>query len=174
LKQGKIPTVGEVAEEALVSRATAYRYFPSRDSLLAEAPIEGLVPTPESVLNGDSSTDPAERADRVEAALHEMTFANETQIRAFLSQALLTENADQTLPRRQNRRVPLIEAALAPARSRLTDQDYARLVAALAVVFGIESMIVFRDVLNISAEEARAVKSWAIRSLIEASLAQSQ
>ena len=34
MKQGGPPTLEEVAEEALVSRATAYRYFPS-----VEAPV---------------------------------------------------------------------------------------------------------------------------------------
>jgi AcrR family transcriptional regulator len=34
LDQGRTPTVADVADEALVSRATAYRYFPSQEHLL--------------------------------------------------------------------------------------------------------------------------------------------
>ena len=37
MEQGKKPTLEEIAEEALVSRATAYRYFPSVEALLNEA-----------------------------------------------------------------------------------------------------------------------------------------
>ena len=41
MKQGRRITLEDVAEEALVSRATAYRYFSSVDALLVEAPIDG-------------------------------------------------------------------------------------------------------------------------------------
>jgi len=37
LQQGKRPSLEEVAEAALVSRATAYRYFPGVEPLLVEA-----------------------------------------------------------------------------------------------------------------------------------------
>ena len=50
----------EVAEEALVSRATAYRYFPSMEALLVEAPLDIAVPDPEQMFADDSSVDPAE------------------------------------------------------------------------------------------------------------------
>ena len=40
LEQGQSPTVAEVADAALVSRATAYRYFPTQEYLLFEAALE--------------------------------------------------------------------------------------------------------------------------------------
>ncbi len=51
LRAGVPPTVAEAAEQARVSRATAYRYFPTHDALLIEAgkitpasqPVEDLV-----------------------------------------------------------------------------------------------------------------------------------
>ena len=45
LKRGKSPTVAEVADAALVSRATAYRYFPTQEYLLFEAALESTGPT---------------------------------------------------------------------------------------------------------------------------------
>src|SRR5215469_16119095 len=36
LREGSPPTVAEAAERAKVSRATAYRYFPTQESLLVE------------------------------------------------------------------------------------------------------------------------------------------
>ena len=44
LKAGERPSLEEVADEALVSRATAYRYFPSIDALLIEAALDVAVP----------------------------------------------------------------------------------------------------------------------------------
>src|SRR5919112_2995632 len=40
LEQGQSPAVAEVADAALVSRATAYRYFPTQEYLLFEAALE--------------------------------------------------------------------------------------------------------------------------------------
>jgi AcrR family transcriptional regulator len=176
LRQGANPSMEEVAEEALVSRATAYRYFPSVEALLVEASIDTVVPDPREIFAGDPSTDPAERVDRAEAALHEMTFRNETQLRMMLvhaiQQVLKTGGAAGALPIRQNRRLPLIEAALEPARGRFSQGSYERLCAALAVLFGPEAMVVFRDVLQTDAERAREVKSWAVRALVRAALAE--
>jgi hypothetical protein len=78
------------------------------------------------------------------------------------------------LPVRQNRRTSLIEAALAPARARFDDDTYRKLRAALALIFGSESMVVFRDVLGLDEKSARKVKSWAVRTLVHAALAESR
>ena len=49
MKQGRRPGLEEVAEEALVSRATAYRYFPTIEALLAEASADVVTPEPETL-----------------------------------------------------------------------------------------------------------------------------
>ena len=173
---GRKPSMEEVAREALVSRATAYRYFPTLESLLVEAPVDDVVPTPEQLFAGDASTDPAERIDRAEAALHEMTYDNELQLRLMLASSLFrqaTVAAQDGVPVRQNRRSALIEAALEPARRRFSNAAYHRLCKALALIFGTESMVVFRDVLPLSRKEARKVKGWAARALVRAALEES-
>jgi AcrR family transcriptional regulator len=161
-----------VAAEAMVSRATAYRHFPSIEALLVEAPIDQAAPEAAALFAADTSTDARARLDRAEAALHAMTFGHEHALRAMLA-ASLTRPAAEKAPRRQNRRAGLIDAALAPARRRFTPAAYKRLTAALALVFGTESMIVFRDVLGMTPDQARRVKSWAIRALVDAALADS-
>jgi AcrR family transcriptional regulator len=175
LKRGEAPTMESVAEEALVSRATAYRYFPNLDALLAEAPLDELVPDPEVLFANDPSTDPVERLDRAEAALHEMVYENEMQLRVQLASGLSQRvNTKESTPARQNRRLPLIEAALVPVRDQIDDKSYDNLCAVLSLVFGTESMIVFRDVLPMSPDEARSVKSWALQALTEAALNRSR
>ena len=72
------------------------------------------------------------------------------------------------LPSRQNRRTPLIEAALAPARSQLSGPEHGRLVRALALAVGTESRIAFEDVLGLDDREADAVRRWMIRALVVA------
>ena len=174
LKQGATPSMEEVAEAAMVSRATAYRYFPSLDALLMEAPLEGAVPEPEALFADQASSDPQERVDAAEAALHEMVYRNEAQLRRLLATSLNRSPAgDGAVPERQNRRTPLIEAALAPVKKRLGRAAYQRLCAALAVYFGPEAMVVFRDVLQLDEKEARKVKSWAVRALVRAASSES-
>ena len=177
LKDGRQPTMDEVADAALVSRATAYRYFPTLESLLIEAPLDGAVPDPGVFFAADKSPDPEERLERAEAALHRMVYQNEAQLRLMLANLLLASDpkrAGGAAPPRQNRRTSLIEAALAPARERFSTEAYENLRAALALVFGTESMVVFRDVLRLSERRARKVKSWAVRALVRAALRESK
>jgi AcrR family transcriptional regulator len=177
LREGRRPTMDEVAEAALVSRATAYRYFPTLESLLIEAPLDGATPDASTLFASDSSSDPEARLERAESALHEMIYQNEAQLRLMLANSLLagsSQDDGNAKPPRQNRRTPLIEAALAPARKRFSSAAYANLRAALALVFGTEAMVIFRDVLPISERRARQVKSWAIRALVRAALLESK
>jgi len=173
MKQGRRPSLDEVAEEALVSRATAYRYFPSIDALLAEASADMLTPEPAQLFTGDEPTDPVARVEKVDAALHDMVLANESALRLMLANALQQGTGgerDAGLPLRQNRRTPLIEAALEPVRKRLGAASFDRLVRALALVIGTEGAIVFKDVLELDDHEAKAVRQWMIGALVGAAL----
>ncbi len=176
LKDGRTPDMDDVATEAMVSRATAYRYFPNIEALLVEAPLDGAVPDAEEVFAGDASTDPATRVDKAEAAMHEAVYRNEAQLRIMLAASLeriAKGAAADGIPVRQNRRTPLIEAAIAPARGQFTEATYKRLCASLAMIFGVESMIVFSDVLGLDEKTARKCKSWATRALVRAALEES-
>jgi AcrR family transcriptional regulator len=173
IKQGRRITLEDVAEEARVSRATAYRYFSSVDELLVEAPIDGAVPDPDELFRGASSQDPVDRLLRVETALHDMISGNEQALRLLLAHSVgRGTNGEERdgFPVRQNRRTALIEAALAPAKARFKPAELAKLTKALALVMGTESMVVFTDVLQVSEGEARKVRQWAIRALVETAM----
>jgi len=172
MKDGRKPSLDEVAEAAMVSRATAYRYFPNIESLLVEASVDIATPDSVELFANEASNDPEVRIDRAEAAMHRMAFGNEKAIRLILAAALARADGGN-VPLRQNRRTPLIEAALAPAKARFKRASYERLKAALALVFGSESMIVLRDVLRLDEKTAREVKSWAVRALVRAALQES-
>ena len=170
MKHGRKPTLEEIAEEALVSRATAYRYFPSVEALLVEAPLDVAVPEAEDLFQGMAS-DPLSRLERLDGALHGMIQANEAPLRMMLAHSLqrgVGAARDADVPARQNRRTPLIEAALDPARQQFRPAALRNLVRALALVIGTEAMVVFKDVLRLDDAEARKVRRWAIRALVEA------
>ena len=171
MKKGRRPSLDEVAEAALVSRATAYRYFPSTDELLAEASVDVVTPDAAVLFAGNAKTDPVARLDKVDAALHAMMLTNEPALRLMLANSLQRAargEVEGETPLRQNRRTPLIEAALEPARRQFKPGSLDLLAKALALIVGPEAMVVFKDVLQLDDAEARRVKRWAIRALVEA------
>lgn len=173
MKLGRSPSLEEIAAEALVSRATAYRYFASADAVMVEATLDMAVPEAGELFRGGPAADPVARLERVDTMLHDMTLANETALRLMLVHSLQRGikgegGGDGDLPARQNRRTPLIEAALAPARGQFTPAALKTLSRALALVIGTEAMVVTKDVLQLDDAEARKVKRWAIRALVEA------
>lgn len=170
-KQGQAPSFEEIAKEAMVSRATAYRYFPSLDALLVEAALDVAMPDAETLFADGPADDPVARLERVDTMLHDLVLANETAMRTMLIHTLQRgmKPEEQTgIPVRQNRRTPLIEAALAPAKREFKPATLKTLSQALALVMGTEAMVVVRDVLQLSDAEARKVKRWAIRALVQA------
>jgi len=169
MKQGRKPSIDEIADAGLT--ATAYRYFPGLEALLVEASLDVAVPSAQDLFDGNPSTDPIARVQRVDAALHDVIAGNEAPFRMMLIHALeqsLERGEGDELPVRQNRRTAMIEAALDPARADFTPAALERLTRALALIIGTEGMIVVRDVLQLDDEDARSVKRWAIAALVEA------
>lgn len=173
LKQGRQPSLEDVAEEARVSRATAYRYFSSVEALLVEAAVDVGVPEPDELFGDDEPTDPVARVQRVDTALHDVIRDNDTSLRMMLVHSLQRnmKGEDDDLPRRQNRRIPLIEAALAPVRDQLPPATVDTLCKALALIIGTEAIVVLDDVLQVDDADARKVKQWAIQALVDAAWA---
>jgi len=167
IREGRTPSFEEVAEAALVSRATAYRYFPGIDALLLEAALDMAMPASETIFSGETGGDPVARLERLDAALSRMVTANEAGLRVMLAQSV-QRPADADAPTRQNRRGPLVAEALAPAADQFAPEDLDTLSKALVLLLGIEAVVVFKDVLRVNEAEARRIRRWAIRALVEA------
>ncbi len=176
LAEGTNVTIADVARVARISRATAYRYFPTNEALAAEAPLEIGIPTPSDLFgpNGLQSTDLEERVDEVERKVHKVVCDTEAGVRMFLRAAmdqwLAQEKKGTTVPLRQARRMELIDAALEPAAGKMGQAQYRTLRAALSMIIGIESLIALLDVARLSHSEALQVKRWAARALVREGL----
>ena len=170
LARGDTPSLDDVAAEAKVSRATAYRYFPGLDALLGEAAVDLLLPEAGSLFDDEASGDVADRLALVDETCDRACRSQEAALRLMLARMLersAKAPADDT-PLRQNRRVPLIREALAPVSDRLRKASRERLEHALAMIVGTEGFIALTDVVGLDEKEARAVRRWAIEALLAA------
>lgn len=176
MSQGQLPKLAEVAKEAMVSRATAYRYFSSDEALMGEAALQDRTPMAGQLFARDTSIDPEERLLKANSFMHDFVWENQTQLRFVVARLLdqaAQSNGSGDMPR-GNRRTEFIQTALAPARDQFDAATYRKLCAAVALVIGTESMIVFRDVLQIEEAEARKVENWMISVLTQAALRESR
>jgi AcrR family transcriptional regulator len=176
LAQGTTPTVAQAAEVALVSRTTAYRYFPTQDSLLLEVAVDADVDEVEDLVARPlDGGDPAERLLAVLELFNRHVFAEEaryrTVLRLYLDLWLAAVAAGDDAPIvREGRRRRWMGRTLAPLAGELGDAERDRLVAALSMVSGAEAMVVLRDVCQLQPPEALEVTGWAARALVRAAL----
>lgn len=171
-QDGHIPSVAEVAVRSKVSRATAYRYFPSR-SMLITAVIEASL----GPVRSFQSAQPDGR-ERVRE-LFEQTFPRfkefEVQLRAAAQLALEQWQLERSglleeVPYRRGHRVRILEHVLAPFTPKLSAALFKRLHMALSVVYGIELYVILKDIWGQSDREVERTALWMARALIDAAL----
>src|SRR5918911_873131 len=87
--QGKSPTVEEVVDAALVSRATAYHYFPTQEYLLFEAALESTRSDIDQELADNTLfEDPEARLEMLIDALQKRIIDKEAAFRTMLRLSL--------------------------------------------------------------------------------------
>ena len=166
LARGELdPTVEQAADEALVSRATAYRYFPNRRALLAAAYPE--LEEPSLVTAASAEGDVEARLDEVLESLTRQLLEHEAELRTMLRLSLEPEHgARGELPLRTGRALRWIEDALAPLQGELPRGELRRLSLAIRCAVGIESLVWLTDVAGVSRRQAVEVMGWSARALL--------
>ena len=172
--RGTVPTIEDVAAEAQVSRATIYRYYTAIDSLVADALFQADLP--EQELFDPDMTTPADRVLAVERYVNDLLSADEIGlhviVRNFVDNWLNSDASDRTP--RPGRRLPLLDSALAPFRTRLGSRRLRRLRNALTLTIGTEALIAMRDVCLLSKGEARETLRWAVAALVHQAFLETQ
>jgi AcrR family transcriptional regulator len=178
LDEGKVPTVGEAADVALVGRSTAYRYFPTQESLILEASLGNVVDSLDETAEAEVSDteDPVERVDRILRTLHGRITVHEAAFRAIIRLSLEKEArldaAQGEVRLLQGRRLTWMRHALAPVRDRLPPEVYDDLVAGLAMVAGTEAFIALKDACHVDdAQERSRIIRWTARTMLRGALA---
>jgi len=168
LAGGVEPTVATAAEAAKVSRATAYRYFPTPEALHIEiagvtpayAPVEVLI----QALAGDDSE---ARLLAFVGKFNAITFAEEARMRmalkVYLDTWFASRGDEAKAPAiREGRRMRWLDRVLEPARRDMTKARWR--------TGGTEVMVIMKDVCRLDDAEAQEVLLWAAQTLLRAGL----
>jgi AcrR family transcriptional regulator len=179
LAAGQRPSVSEVADAAMVSRRTAYRYFPSVEKLHADAALDNLRPIMEAAIqtaaaSGDPEADAELHIDALVKQMQRLALDNEKLLRTMIHETVLQTPGKEDGPQRGARRLEWIKLALKPLEARIGSSERKRLVNAIALCTGIEALLVFRDVCGLSEGEAIRVGQWMCRTLLKETLKQSE
>jgi AcrR family transcriptional regulator len=150
-RTGREVTMPEVAQAALVSEATAYRYFPDLASLLREA-IAGQLPGPaEALAPVADSDDPVVRIAAATEFLLRHVLSRQGVVRALIAATITRPGQPNARP---GLRFDLIDGALAPLAHRIGAADLAQLKRDLAVVISAEALFSLTDLHGLDPEEA--------------------
>ncbi|MBY5583006.1 TetR/AcrR family transcriptional regulator [Rhizobium leguminosarum] len=177
MQSGITPSVSEVAEAAEVSRATAYRYFPSQAALVHAVVDEALGP----ILSWSSDSPDARTrvADLLATAMPRIDEFEAT------FKAALKLSLDQWAQRQagtlgneplftRGHRVDLLRCVTAPLQGTVPPESRERLAQALSLVFGVEVLIVLKDIWGLTSESAQSVAEWAAKALVDTALRQAE
>lgn len=175
MQSGLTPSVTAVAEMAGVSRATAYRYFPSEAALIHAVVDEALGPildwSPRDGTAGERVADllatAIPRIDEFEATFKA---ALRLSLEQWAQQRAGTFGSEPQFTR--GHRIDLMMNATSPLGNKLTRKQHLRLAQALSLVFGIEVLNVLKDIWGLSPNEAQGVAQWAAGALINAAEAE--
>lgn len=164
IREGRPPSMPEAAERALVSVATAYRYFRTAEELWEDA----------ALFTATVIVDPDELEAAIEAAGDDVEARVEVVVRlfawAYIDHEVVTrqtmkasldrwfaQQAGDREPRpvRPGQRNKWIKLALQPLRGRLEDHRVDSLVEALGFVVGAEATLTLLDALQLSPQAAK-------------------
>lgn len=151
---GREVTMPEIARVALVSEATAYRYFPDLASLLGEAIADQLPSADEALRPVADSDDPVVRIAAVTEFLLRHVQSRQGVVRALIAATITRPGRPNARP---GLRFGLIDSALAPLDVSLGATDpaaLAQLKRDLAVVVSAEALFSLTDLHGLDPEAA--------------------
>ena len=163
--RGEELTVASVADEAEISRATAYRYFSDAVALASDVTLDLELKPTEELLKGVEET--RARVHSVAQYYLRFSFEHEATFRQFLSQTMSQWAKDGRTELRGARRVTAFTTALEQVRAKISDDDFDALVNRLSMVTGIEQMIATADVLRLNSQRAEEMQRGIVDALLD-------
>jgi AcrR family transcriptional regulator len=172
IRQRQPVTMPEVAKAAMVSEATAYRYFPDLASLLAKALAEDWPAPAEALSPVSASNDPVERVAFATRFLLQGVAERQAVVRSMISASIAQPDLGRARP---GIRFGLIDSALAPFVDTFETANPGRLAQLrldLAVVVSAEALFCLTDLCGLSIEDAIESAEKTARTLTAAAFRQ--
>lgn len=165
---GALPTLTEVATQAEMSRATAYRYFPTQGALVAAMVEESLRPILEwRPQHNDASL----RIHELLAFAYPRMLEHEGVLRAALQLSLQQWSEQQRNPKsmetlvRGNRK-NILKRVVEPLEGKMSAESLQRMIHALSLIYGSEVFMVMKDIWHVDDNEILNVTQWMAKAIM--------
>ncbi|AGG30151.1 TetR/AcrR family transcriptional regulator [Morganella morganii] len=180
-EQGAMPSVSELAAEAGVSRATAYRYFPTQSDLIAATVDASLGP----ILTWRS--DSPETRDRMEQLLafaYPQMFRHEGALRAALYVSLQQWAQDRSASAKsqtndekklvRGHRKAILANVTEPLKAHVDQETLDKVIRAFSLVYGSEVFLVMKDIWKMNDGEVIDITQWMAKAILNQAMADSR
>jgi AcrR family transcriptional regulator len=166
LKKGGLNSIEQVAKDAGISKATAYRYFTNLQSLKREAALQLKAESPANLFADLAPDDLSGRLNRLINYHFHLFIENEDEFRLFLGSVITESVTNRDVNQRAGRRVAMIREALQPLIGSISKPEFDHLVNSLCLVFGIESITILKDLCELSDEAILENWRWTVNRLV--------
>ena len=159
LRTGAPLTVQAAAELAGVSRATAYRYFPSNEAVLVHATMPLIEEAGQRLQPPDPDTsalDLPEQASELVRTMGRWAFDHENELRTLLRLSLSPERATRTPRRGNTNRDRWIATLLEGLPAHVSQAARHRLAVALVPLFGADAVVWSTDIAEVDPDTPNA------------------
>lgn len=164
------PSITEVAQEAQLSRATAYRYFPTQSALVSAAMTEILGPITSWQ---PKSQDASSRVDELLGFAFPRMLQHEGTLRAALHLSLsqwAQARSANPIPLKErlvrgNRKASLVQA-LEPLKKEMPAPLVERVLRALSLVYGSEIFLVMKDIWGCDNVQLEDIGKWIAKAIV--------
>ncbi|CFB69900.1 TetR family transcriptional regulator [Yersinia enterocolitica] len=147
-EQGAFPSITEVANAAQLSRATAYRYFPTQSALVSAMVDESLGPI---LAWQPTQPDARQRIAELLSFAYPRMLQHEGVLRAALHLSLQQWADNRSNPNNEEKlirgnRKRLLKLAVEPLEGKLTPEALQRVIHAFSLIYGSEVFMVLKDI----------------------------
>ncbi|NUF50118.1 TetR/AcrR family transcriptional regulator [Gilliamella sp. ESL0250] len=169
LEQGCELTITELADKSGISRATAYRYFPTQSALITAVVESSLEP----IFSWRSKKQNAEERihDFLAFAFPQM-LKHEGALRAAIKVSLqqwATERASLS-PQTENlvrgNRKEILSTILLPLKTELPEELYDKVIYAISIIYGSEIFMVLKDIWKLDDQSVISLSQWIAKAII--------
>ncbi|MBS0056231.1 TetR/AcrR family transcriptional regulator [Yersinia sp. Marseille-Q3913] len=167
-EQGAFPSITEVANAAQLSRATAYRYFPTQSALVSAMVDESLGPI---LAWQPTQPDAGQRIAELLSFAYPRMLQHEGVLRAALHLSLQQWADNRSNPNNEEKlvrgnRKRLLKLAVEPLEGKLTPEALQRVIHAFSLIYGSEVFMVLKDIWHLDDADIQDVTQWMAKAIL--------